>query len=173
MNDGAGQSRTLWTVALALALGAAVVLALSPRGAGLEPGQRAPAFSLPDVATGEQRSLESWQGQWVLFDFWSTSCPPCLRQLEELETLRQLFPPQQVAIVGINTDGASLSGLQEFAQQRRLQYTVLADNGIVAQRYRVNVLPTLYLVDEEGQVRWSRVGYIPHQQLAQVIRESL
>ena len=58
--------------------------------AALRPGQEAPDFMLKDV-NGEDVSLKSLRGKFVLLDFWSTSCAPCIAEFEAADRLRREY----------------------------------------------------------------------------------
>ncbi len=163
--------RSLIGFALALILGAALAMVLTQGSSLLEQGVDAPPFELTSVQDDEPLSLESLRGKLVLLDFWSTSCPPCLRQMRDLEVIHQRMSDQDVVVLGINTEGASPAFLRRFIEEQSVGYPVLMDRGVVSDRYRVTTLPTLYLIDREGKIRWSHVGYTSHEDLEQRIRE--
>lgn len=138
----------------------------------LERGTPAPAFELTAVDTGRRVSLEGLRGQVVVLDFWSTTCPPCLRQIPDLEALREQIGDDLV-ILGINAGGDPPEAVRDFGRSRRIGYQLFVDPGEVSRAYRVERLPTLYVIDRAGQVRWSHVGYTPAEDLAGIVRELL
>ncbi len=170
-NETRQSRKSLIGFGAALMLGAALAFMMSQSASLLESGTPAPNFELPAVGQSDQVSLESLQGKVVLIDFWSTSCQPCIRQMQELEVIHNQMDENDFVILGINTEGAPSHLVREFTRAQGVQYTVLMDRGAVSERYRVERLPTMYLLDREGNIRWSRVGYVPHRELAQVIRE--
>jgi peroxiredoxin len=159
--------------ALMAILGAGLAVVISASSELLERGTSAPAFSLPTASGDSQVSLESHRGKIVLIDFWSTTCPPCVRQLADLEQIHQESGNDDVVILGVNTEGAPSDLVARFAQDRGVQYEVLMDTGLVSSQYHVERLPTLYLIDREGMIRWSREGFTSHEQITEVLREHL
>lgn len=171
MSEESRQSRrSLIGFAIALILGAVLAIVLSQASPLIEGGEDAPAFELPS-ADDEQVSLESLRGKLVLLDFWATTCPPCVRQMSDLQEIHQRMSGQGVVVLGINTDGSSSARIRDFARTKGARYPMLMDQGPVAERYRVSQLPTLYVIDREGKVRWSHVGYTSREQLEEVIRD--
>ena len=174
MNDDAETNRksrgSLVGFAAALMIGAGVLIVLTSTSNLLEGGTPAPAFSLPRADSNEEVSLESLRGKVVLLDFWSTSCGPCIRLMAELEVIHRQIDADDLVILGINTEGAPPQLIREFAQAQGVQYTMLLDDERVSAAYQVQTLPTIYLIDREGNIRWSRVGFISHEQLSEVIR---
>lgn len=155
--------------AVAIMVGAGVAVFVSSATPLLEGGMEAPAFELDQADGDGPVSLESLRGKVVLLDFWSTSCPPCIRQMRDLEVLREQIDEEDLVILGINTEGASQQLVADFARERGVHYPMLVNGAMVSSRYRVESLPTLYIIDREGRVRWSRVGYTSHRELTEAI----
>jgi peroxiredoxin len=157
--------------AVAIMVGAAVAMLITSASSLLESGVEAPPFELA-AADGERRvSLESLRGKVVLLDFWSTSCPPCIRQMRDLEVVRDQISEEDLVILGINTEGAPLTLVRDFARERGVSYPMLVDGAAVSTLYRVEQLPTLYIIDREGRIRWSRTGFVGHEALIAQLRE--
>ena len=149
---------------LVLILGAGLTMLVPSRT--LEGGTAAPPFELERLSDGRRVSLEALEGKVVVVDFWSSSCPPCVRQMQDLESLHARYRERDVVVLGINTEGAPPAILRDFIQQRGgVHYDVLLDGARVSEAYRVDALPTLYVIDQQGIIRWSRVGYTPLREL--------
>lgn len=139
----------------------------------LDAGEEAPSWRVSRVNGAEDLvSLESFKGQVVVLDFWSTTCPPCVMQIPVLQQIAQEFPG--VDVVGIAVGGESPSQLAHFAKHRHMNYVVAPDtNGVIATTYNVNRLPTLFIVDKTGTIYQSHEGFWPANELRQAIKEAL
>jgi peroxiredoxin len=174
MTEPARSSRRTWSgLAIACIVVALLAYVVLSGGDLLDSGTPAPAFELTAVGTGRPVSLEGLRGKVVVLDFWSTSCPPCLREIQDLEILREHIGGDDLVILGINAEGAPLEAVRDFARARHIGYQVLVDPGPVCRAYRVERLPTLYAIDRTGDVRWSHEGYAPAEDLIQIVRELL
>jgi len=172
MSEETTQSRkSLIGFALALILGAGLAVVLTQRSSLLEEGVEAPPFELTAIDGSERVSLAGLKGKVVLLDFWSTSCPPCIKEMRDLEIIHQRLAAQDVVVLGINTEGASPVLLRNFAKARGVSYKVLMDHGAVSDSYRVTSIPSLYLIDRDGKIRWSHVGYASHEVLEARLQE--
>lgn len=100
----------------------------------------------------------------VVISFWSTICKPCI---EELNAFRdQLTKWQKEAdfkIVAVSTDDArSFSRVRTFVASREWPFTILLDkNQDFKRALNVNTIPQLYIVNRNGNIVYSHIGYTP------------
>jgi cytochrome c biogenesis protein CcmG/thiol:disulfide interchange protein DsbE len=121
-------------------------------------GAPAPAFELPGVAGGGAESLAAHAGKVVVVDFWATWCEPC----------KQSFPAYQklvthmrgdLVVVGISQDDDA-KGIPAFLSETGAKFPVVWDDGkAVAKAYNPPTMPTAFVVDKSGIVRFVHVGY--------------
>jgi thiol-disulfide isomerase/thioredoxin len=161
------------TQGLAGALGLA-----APPPPPLPAGTPAPAFATTSVA-GKPLSLRGLRGKVVLLDYWATWCGPCRMATPTLQALHRQFGAKGLAVVGLSVDDPStVPQVRPFLKRMGVTYTVAASpraNARAAQAYRVDGIPSQYLIDKKGVVRWSQGGYSPaeRQELAVLIRKLL
>jgi thiol-disulfide isomerase/thioredoxin len=116
-----------------------------------------PALALKDLA-GRPHALADYRGQVLLINFWATWCEPCRDEMPSLQRLKERLAGFPLTVLTVNF-GESSQKVEEFARQLGLDFAVLLDPGQQAARaWRVRLLPTSYLVDAEGRVRYSVVG---------------
>jgi peroxiredoxin len=121
--------------------------------------EKAPNFTLVDI-NGKQFSLSDHLGKVVFLDFFTTHCYYCILEIEHLKGLYDEYSPDQFVILSISVDPYSdtVQGLQSFAQQNDMTWTVARDTANVAYRYGVSPIPHLVIVDAEGYKRHSHIG---------------
>lgn len=128
----------------------------------LAPGTHAPAFSAK-TTTGKTLTLKSLRGKVVLMDYWATWCGPCRMATPTLQALHKQFGPKGLAVVGMSTDDFhSVSQVKPFMKSFGITYTVTTSpdaNQKAANAYKVDGIPSQYLIDKKGIVRWSQAGY--------------
>src|SRR6185436_12350266 len=144
-------------VALSVLFGFAILPRLFPDTALV--GHAAPDFS-PDVVTGEgdRIHLNELKGQAVVLDFWATWCEPCQIVAPILDRISRKHQGKGLVVVGVNTsDRRGLAPL--YAKKKGLSYPIVYDEGDdVAHRYGVYNLPTLVVIDRQGNVVAVRTG---------------
>lgn len=129
----------------------------------LEPGDVAPAFSLPGLRSedGASTTLADYRGKVVYVDFWASWCPPCLVSIPLLNELRNRYvnAGEDFEIVAINLDSDPQDGI-DFLLDDPVQYRVLSDpEGNTPASYEVKGMPTSYLVDKTGTIRLVHEGF--------------
>ena len=119
----------------------------------------APGFTLEDMDE-EKHSFKDFHGKVVLLNFWATWCPPCRREMPSMERLYQKLNGENFTVIAINQ---MEDGDHVFAYTGQLDvdptFTILFDkDSKVSNSYRVNGLPTTYLIDKQGNIRYRAIG---------------
>lgn len=126
----------------------------------------APDFDVVDI-NGEPFTLSAHRGKVVVIDAFGTQCAPCISEIEHLTRLYHRYPPDQVAIVSIDVAPVEPTDdyLRAFAQQHGMEWIVARDTDQVGDRYGVSAIPTLFLVDPDGNYATPYVGLTPASEL--------
>ncbi|UCH11344.1 MAG: TlpA family protein disulfide reductase [Fidelibacterota bacterium] len=122
----------------------------------------APDFTLRDL-DGERVALKSLRGKLVLVNFWATWCPPCRREIPDLNRIHSAYEEQGVVVLGISWDEASSEQIKNFVRNYKVVYPVLhgtqSELSEIGRAYQwEGYLPTTYLVDREGRIQDKHIG---------------
>ncbi len=119
-------------------------------------GFRAPDFELEDL-NGQKVQLSDLRGKPVLLNFWASWCPPCRKEMPDLQEFASQYS-EKIHVIGINWNDQQTT-VQAFLDQYRVTYTNLLDtNGKVFVRYELTGLPTSFFIDEDGIIRGKWLG---------------
>ncbi len=127
----------------------------------IEPGAKAPEFTLPDHS-GQEVSLSDFAGRRVLIAFYPLDFSPvCTDQLSSYEEIRPQLDAAGVTLVGVSVDSAFAH--KAFRDQLGIETSLLADfepKGAVASAYGAYLdgaghsNRSLVLIDADGKVEW-------------------
>lgn len=120
-------------------------------------------------------SLADFRGKKkVAVTFWASWCAPCRSELPQLNRLYKAYhtASSDFEIVAVSND-LDTAAATKFAAEKQLAFPVLLDpSERVASAYQRKVLPTIFIVDKNGEVRSAIVGYEPYGATeARLIRE--
>lgn len=120
-------------------------------------GAPAPDFTLA-ARSGEPASVSAYAGRVVLVDFWATWCQPCRSSFPEYQALLARYGGA-VAVVAISEDDEA-GGIDSFVAETGVRFPIAWDSDkSVAQRYRISSMPTLFIIDQSGLVRFVHAGF--------------
>jgi thiol-disulfide isomerase/thioredoxin len=112
--------------------------------------QPLPAFLVNDM-NGNPVSTAAWKGKVVLLNFWATWCPPCRAEVPVLIDLATRYK-DRVQIVGISLDDGP-EEVQQFIKETGINYpVVMANREIISEYGGIPALPTLFVVNTDGNV---------------------
>lgn len=146
-------------VAVALLSGCGGDSESSTIDAPLKVGQMAPTtIQLPKLGSPGTGSLEEYQGQWVLVNFWASWCKPCQSEAIALAGFQEEHGGAAFTVVGINSKDPG-SGSIEFAQQHDFPYPQLRDEGAAAAgQFETTGIPESFLLEPTGKLAWHGIG---------------
>lgn len=160
--------RSLAAAAAAVAL-AVVAATYFATGSSAAPSSR---FVLLDGSTQTTADLH---GKVTLVNFWATSCTTCVAEMPELVATYEKYKAQGFETVAVAMSYDPPSYVVNFAQTRQLPFKVAIDNtGAAAKAWGdVQLTPTTFLVDKQGQIVKRYVGAPNFAELHKLIEKLL
>lgn len=124
---------------------------------GVNVGLRAPDIALP-LLTGETVNLASLKGKVVLVNFWATWCEPCRDEMPSIERLRRSLASEPFEVLAVNL-AEPVTRIESFLAQLPLSFPILRDPDMqTARAWKARVLPSTYLLDATGRIRYVHLG---------------
>ena len=123
-------------------------------------GKNAIDFTAPSLAGGKV-TLDDLRGQVVVLNFWATWCGPCQQELPEFERLQKRQEERGLKVITVSVD-SNPKNAQSFVKRNNLQLTALWDyKKRLASAYDVEAMPSTYVIDRYGVIRYVHKGYSP------------
>ncbi|PCD08118.1 alkyl hydroperoxide reductase [Peribacillus simplex] len=120
---------------------------------GLKIGAKAPNFSLKTL-DGKQVELSDYEGKKIMLNFWATWCPPCKKEMPDMEKYTQQAG-DDVVVLAVNIDPEN--DVQAFVEDNGITFTIPLDSqsakNPVNERYKILSIPTTYFIDKKGIIR--------------------
>ena len=117
-------------------------------------GSPAPLLAVPGL-DGKPIDLATLRGSVVVVDFWATWCKPCAVTTPHLDKLAKRYPALRV--VGISDEPRD--DVTGYLAKHPVSYAQALDASDQATRdYLIQGLPTVYVIDKAGIVRFTAVG---------------
>ena len=118
---------------------------------------KAPNFTLKDI-DGEAFELNSTRGKWVFLHFWASWCGPCREEMPAIQKLSEAIDQDSLPIIMINT-AEDEDTIFSFLGEVQVNINSLMDaDGQVTEVWKPRGLPTTFLIDPEGYVRYQAIG---------------
>jgi len=125
----------------------------------------APDLTLSDL-NGIPHTLADFRGQVVLVNLWATWCPPCKKEMPALQAFHDKYKDEGFTMIAIN-DGDPEADVRLFVGEYQLTFPVWLDPTYIAteQAFKTLNLPSSFVIDREGIIRFQWVGGINRKTL--------
>jgi thiol-disulfide isomerase/thioredoxin len=114
-------------------------------------------FSLADLK-GTTRTLDDFRGKVVAVNFWASWCPPCIKEMPSMQRLQTKLDDGSFVMLPVNV-GEKKYKVWKFVKLIDFTLPVLLDtDSKTFNAWDASVLPTSFLLDKEGRVRYRVQG---------------
>jgi peroxiredoxin len=121
-------------------------------------GKDAPDFVLKGM-DGRNLRMSEYRGQVVLVNFWARWAGDSRQEMPALDRINTTYGRAGLVVIGVSID-EDLARAREFAGAMKVSYPILFDTGSdIGRDYQLQKMPMTILVDREGIVRYSNVGF--------------
>ncbi|MBI5886790.1 MAG: TlpA family protein disulfide reductase [Deltaproteobacteria bacterium] len=123
--------------------------------------EKAPDISLNDLKD-KAVTLDSFKGKVVFLDFWASWCGPCKQEFPEINRFISKYRDKDVVVLAVNVD-KQRSHVEEFLSKipnLSEKVTVVLDpDSKVVSSYNARMMPTSFIIDKNGIVRYIHFGF--------------
>lgn len=142
-----------WTIEILIIV--AIIFAVRAYQQRDMPAGPAPAFERSTL-TEEAIQLAQYQGKPVMLHFWASWCPICEVEQGSVTKIAEDWPVITVAFQSGDTET-----VRRYMEREQIESwpTIIDDAGELGALYGVKGVPTTYIIDAEGNIRFSEVGF--------------
>jgi thiol-disulfide isomerase/thioredoxin len=118
-------------------------------------GKLAKQFTTKSIS-GKKISLLKLKGKVILIDFWAVWCSPCVKGIPHLKELYKKYKDKDFEIIGINLD-EKIEVLNKYIAKKKIPWEIIHSGKAwlddIAKLYKVNLIPSYWLIDKKGILR--------------------
>ena len=127
-------------------------------------------FTLKDL-TGKSWTLRDLKGSIVLVNFWATWCPPCRKEMPDLDSLYHRFSKKGMVILSLSDEAEAT--VKAFLADKHYTYPILLDpDKKVHEAFGIEGLPRSFVYDRNGKLIAQAVDMRTMNQFVQMLREA-
>jgi len=127
-------------------------------------------FSLTDLQ-GKSWALSQLRGKVVLVNFWATWCPPCRKEMPDLQALYDRFKDQGLIILAISDEDAGK--VKPFVAERNVTYPILLDPGRkVNGLFQIEGIPKSFVYDRNGALVAQAIDMRTRKQFLEMLTQA-
>ena len=138
--------------------------------------EKAPDFTLVDIG-GEQFSLSDYRERVVLIDLFRMNppCPACIYAIPHLKGLYDRYSRDEVVLMSISVSSLDTDETlrSDFVEEYDIPWIVACGGSDIAYKYSVSAVPTLVIVDAEGNIPYRHIGVTEESKLTSEINNLL
>jgi thiol-disulfide isomerase/thioredoxin len=141
-------------------------------------GTVAPDFTATD-ASGKPVKLSDYRGKVVVLDFWASWCGPCVASMPHTQEVAKKLAAENAPFVVLAIDNSEkrpdfLKWVQSRSELDKIVFAQVEKPDIAGESYKVSGIPTQFVIDAQGIIRASFVGYNgPSDVLESAVRSAL
>jgi peroxiredoxin len=127
-------------------------------------------FTLTDL-NGKTWTLKDLHGKVVMVNFWATWCPPCRKEMPDLETLSGRFGSQGLVILGISDEDAAT--VSPFIAKQGTTYPILLDPGRkVNELFQIEGIPKTFIYGRDGKLAAQSIDMRTQKQFLEMLAQA-
>jgi len=127
-------------------------------------------FTLLDL-DGHPWTLKDLRGKVVVVNFWATWCPPCRKEMPDLQALYEQFKGQGLVILAVSDE--DVDKVKPFIADRKITYPVLLDpDRNVNKEFQIEGIPKSFVYDRDGKLVSQSIDMRTRNQFLQMLGQA-
>jgi thiol-disulfide isomerase/thioredoxin len=132
-----------------------------------------PQLTMVDMA-GRAWPPEALADKIVVVNVWATWCKPCEEEIPDLVAVQRRYADRGVVLLGLLNDSAEDRVVERFVRTHGVNYPVVRLDEDLYQAFdQPDTLPTTFLYDRSGHLRFGQPGFMSEKRLSRMLDELL
>ena len=133
----------------------------------------------PDVTfttiDGRKIPMDSLKNKVVLVNFWATDCPGCVKEMPQLINTYNAYHDKGLEIIAVAMPYDQISQIVNYSKSQALPFPVMHDSTAeITEKFgRVNLTPTAFIYNKQGQLLQRTMGDLDFKALRQLLNTEL
>ena len=102
--------------------------------------------------------FSEFRGKVVVVDCFATWCRPCVLEIPHLAQINEKYSSSEVVVISVGSSGDSVKELRQFKKEHSITWRVARDTVGVFDKYKVEYIPTLVILNQSGAIHYRNVG---------------
>ena len=125
-------------------------------------------YQLKDL-DGVVHKVSDLKGKFLVMNFWATWCPPCIKEMPELENFYQNHR-DTAEVWGVSFEMTEPADIKSFVEKLNVTYPLLGNGQEPKTGFgTVKVLPTTFIIDRDGKFLHRFEGPITERDIVDII----
>jgi cytochrome c biogenesis protein CcmG, thiol:disulfide interchange protein DsbE len=161
MDQGRHIGLTLGALALGVVAACATTGGAGGESSGNQVGAPVPTIKVESLS-GKRIDVASYRGRVLLLDVWASWCGPCKQELPMLDAMARRLKGQGIDVLAVSVDQERANVDKFLKGHGHWSLTIAHDPaGAIAERLQPDKMPTSYVIDRSGIVRYVNAGFVP------------
>jgi len=109
-----------------------------------------PDFRFMETKSGAEKKLSDFKGRVVVLNIWATWCPPCRREMPDLDKLEQNYSSSGLTVIALSDEDAET--VKEFVASHPYKFSTGTFTSMPQEIAEIGTRPVSILIDKKGQV---------------------
>lgn len=132
---------------------------------------KAPTFILKDQYE-ISHNLEEYKGKVVFLNFWATWCPPCRKEMPEIEELYKEYGENKKDVIFLGVNNEKKENVVKFLKENNYTFpTVFEEKEKITNQYFISAFPTSFVIDKNGNVYGYVMGGLTKEQIKNILEQ--
>ena len=119
---------------------------------------------------GNTIRFSDYRGKWVVINYWASWCPPCIKELPELNALYRRSKQKNIILLGVNYDLGSKQPLAAIIKKMKVEFPTLTSNPATTLGFgNLPGIPATYIIAPNGKFKTRLLGPQTQQSIIAVL----